>query len=347
MKSAMLYGKEQIRVTEVPKPTINSREILLKVKAASICGSDVRMIQNGYPGVDETHPLTLGHEFAGIVEAVGEDVEGYTAGMRITAAPNWGCGICHHCTRGDTHLCAAGYRAFGINKPGGFAEYVVIPEDVIRQGNITEIPDSLSFEEAALIEPFSCVLNGQELTGINTGDTVLVVGAGPIGILHALLARTTGAAKVMMNDLSAERLAVAREIMPDLVTIEGDLTQRVLAETDGRGVDVAIIAAPAPSAQEQSLQYMAMNGRVLFFGGLPKGRENVSLDSNVIHYRQLRIVGSARANIQQFKTCMALVGSGRIPVDSLVTGRYTIDEFPKAVQAAGQASGLKNVIIFE
>ena len=346
MKSVMLYGKKNIRVTDIPKPQIGSREILLKVKAASICGSDVRMIQNGYRNVDETHPLTLGHEFAGVIEEMGKEVRGYEIGMRVTAAPNWGCGICRHCICGNTHLCND-YQAFGINHPGGFSEYVVIPEEVIRQGNLTVLEDTLSFEEASLIEPFSCVLNGQEITGIRTGDTVLVVGAGPIGILHAMLAGITGASRVMMNDLSTDRLKVAKRIMPDLITIEGNLADRVMAETGNLGVDVSIIAAPAPAAQEQSLEYMAMNGRVLFFGGLPKEREQVSLNANTIHYRQLRIMGSARASIRQFRICLSLVESGRIPIARLVTGRFTLDEFDQAAAAASQASGLKNVILFD
>lgn len=346
MKSAMLYGKEQVRVTDIPQPQIGSREILLKVKAASLCGSDVRMIQNGYKNVDENHPLTLGHEFAGIIEEVGGEIQSYTTGVRVTVAPNWGCGICRHCTGGDTHLCRD-YQAFGINRPGGFAEYVVIPEEVIRQGNIVPMGEALSFEEASLVEPFSCVMNGQERTGIQAGDTVLVVGAGPIGILHAMLAGITGASKVMMNDLSNDRLRVAKELIPDLITIEGDPARRVMEETNGLGVDVSIIAAPAPTAQEESLAYMAMNGRVLFFGGLPGDREQISLNSNIVHYKQLRIVGSARANVRQFRICLSFVQNGRIPIGRLVTGRYSIDEFANAVAAAKQASGLKHVIVFD
>lgn len=346
MKAAMLYGANNVKVTEIPVPEINENELLVKVQAASLCGSDIRMIKNGYRNVDAEHPLLLGHEFSGVIEKAGAKVEGYIAGSRVAIAPNWGCGVCDHCVSGSTHLCEA-YQAFGINRPGGFAEYVVIPEKVIKQGNIAILSNDISFEAGALIEPFSCVLNGQELMDIQCGDVVLVVGAGPIGILHAMLAGISGASRVFMNDLSKERLELAKTMVEGLITIHGNLQEEVMKLTDNRGVDVSIIAAPAPAAQEQSLNYMAMNGKVLFFGGLPKDREKVSLNSNTIHYKQLRIMGSARANTRQFRTCIKLVEGGKIPIERLISNRFPIDDFPKAVQAAMNAAEMKNVIVFE
>lgn len=346
MKAAMLYGANDVRVTEIPVPEINENEILVKVKAASICGSDVRMIKNGYRNVDEDHPLVLGHEFAGVIEKVGGNVKGYTVGTKVALAPNWGCGVCDHCAAGNTHLCDT-YQAFGINRPGGFAEYVAIPEQVIAQGNIAILSEEMSYEAGALIEPFSCVFNGQELLDIRYGDVVLVVGAGPIGIFHAMLASISGASKVIMNDLNKERLELAESMVDGLITIHGNLQEEVMKLTDNRGVDVSIIAAPAPAAQEQSLNYMAMNGKVLFFGGLPKDKENVSLNSNIIHYKQLRIMGSARANVLQFRTCIKLVEGGKIPIERLISNRFAIEDFSEAVQAAMNATEMKNVIVFE
>ena len=172
MKAIQLLGKEQIQLNELPKPEISEKEVLIKVKAASICGTDVRMYKNGYPTASEETPLTLGHEISGDIVEVGAAVDFYQVGMRVAIAPNMGCGICDQCVSGNTHLCA-NYEAFGINLPGGFAEYLVIPEKAVRQGNISLIPDELSYEEAALIEPFSCVFNGQEIAGNKPGDNVM------------------------------------------------------------------------------------------------------------------------------------------------------------------------------
>lgn len=347
MKVVQLLGKEQLEINEISKPSIGEKEILVKVKAASICGTDVRMYKNGYTGVDEMHPLTLGHEIAGVIEAIGKQVKGYEVGMRVAIAPNMGCGICDQCVSGNTHLCAA-YEAFGINLPGGFAEYLKIPEKAIRQGNITILQDGISFEEAALIEPFSCVFNGQEIAGVHAGDTVLIIGSGPIGIMHAMLALSRGAGKVIMNDLQEERLNTAKTLVPELITLGSEnLQQKIMDETKNEGVDLCIVAAPAPQAQEASFNYMAMNGRLLFFGGLPKEKEQVSLNTNILHYKQLRVYGCTRASLHGYRTSAKLIASGRIPVAQLITARYTIDQFSQAMDNAKQAIGLKNVIIFE
>lgn len=346
MKAVQLLGKENLKINKISKPQIENNQILLKVKAASICGTDVRMFKNGYANVDDEHPLTLGHEVAGVIEEVGSKVSGYQVGMRVSVAPNMGCGICDLCVSGNTHLCE-NYQAFGINLPGGFAEYLVIPAHAIRQGNITPLHDDISFEEAALIEPFSCVFNGQEISGVNAGDTVLIIGSGPIGIMHAMLALARGASKIIMNDLVEERLKMAKKIVPELVIFTGyDLKEKIMHETDNRGVDLCIIAAPSPQAQEESFQYMAMNGRVLFFGGLPKEKENVSLNTNVLHYKQLRVFGCTRASLNSYRLSEKMIASGRIPVAKLITRRFSIDEFLEAMNAAEKAIGLKNVILF-
>ncbi|WP_245187041.1 alcohol dehydrogenase catalytic domain-containing protein [Enterococcus larvae] len=347
MKAVQLLGKEKLKVNVVSKPVIADNEILIKVKAASICGTDVRMYKNGYSGVDEQHPLTLGHEIAGVIEEIGKQVKGYEKGMRVAVAPNMGCGICDQCVSGNTHLCAA-YEAFGINLPGGFAEYLKVPEKAIRQGNITILQEEISYEEAALIEPFSCVFNGQEIAGIHAGDTVLIIGSGPIGIMHAMLALSKGAGKVIMNDLQEERLRTAKSLVPELVILTSEnLEQKIMEETNKNGVDLCIVAAPAPQAQEASFNYMAMNGRLLFFGGLPKEKEYVSLNTNILHYKQLRVYGCTRASLHGYRTSEKLIASGRIPVVQLITERYTIDQFTQALDNAQQAVGLKNVIVFD
>lgn len=346
MKAAQLFGKEKIQVVELVKPEISDTEILIEVKATSICGTDVRMYKNGYNNVDEQRPLTLGHEISGVIHKVGTAVPGYKVGMPVAIAPNMGCGICDQCVSGNTHLCGT-YEAFGINLPGGFAQYLKVPEKAIRQGNVTLLEAEISFEEAAMIEPFSCVFNGQEIAGVESGDVVLIIGSGPIGIMHAMLALTKGASKVIMNDLQEDRLKAAKELVPELILASREKLKEIIsAETNGVGVNLCIVAAPSPKAQEESFHYMAMNGRLLLFGGLPKDKENVSLNTNVLHYKQLRVFGCTRASLSSYRTSEKLIASGRIPLARLITKRYSIDEFEEAMQQASHAVGLKNVIVF-
>ncbi|MDN6344822.1 MAG: alcohol dehydrogenase catalytic domain-containing protein [Tetragenococcus koreensis] len=345
MKAVRLYGKEKIQLDDVEKPLINENELLLKVKAASLCGTDVRMYKNGYSGVDENSPLTLGHEVSGVIAEAGSNVTSYKVGQRISVAPNIGCGNCDQCVSGNTHLCA-NYQAFGINLPGGIAEYLKIPGEAIQQGNITLLADETSFEQAALIEPFSCVFNGQAIAAVYPGDTVLIIGGGPIGIMHAMLAFSQGASQVILNDRHEERLAAATKILPKLTVLTSeDLANKISEETQGQGVNLCIVAAPSPEAQTESMHYMATNGRLLFFGGLPKDRENVPLNTNILHYKQLRIFGCTRASISSYRTSEKLIASGQVPIERLITNRYPIEEFKQALENAEKSVGLKNMIV--
>jgi L-iditol 2-dehydrogenase len=346
MLAAKLFGTNDVRVVECEVPSITDDEILLKTKAAAICGSDLRMIGNGYKGVDEQHPLTLGHEIAGVIERVGNSVKGYRTGMRVSLAPNMGCGVCDQCVSGNTHLCPD-YRAFGINMDGGFAEYVRIPAAAVSQGNIVVLEDNIPFEVAAVFEPMSCVLNGQERAQVRLNDTVLIVGAGPIGVMHAMLARAKGASKILIRDFSKERMEQCVQIDPSAVAIERDDLKAAVTElTGGRGVDVCITACPSSAAQASSLELMAMNGRVLFFGGLPSGKDHVTMQTNLIHYRQLGVFGSARSSVSQYRDIAKLYAAGHLDLSKIITRTFGVKEFPSAVEYAKSAQGLKTVITF-
>jgi len=346
MKAAKLFGPNDIRVLDCPIPEINDNEILLKTKAAAICGTDLRMVGNGYKGVDEAHPLVLGHEIVGIIEQVGKNVKGYTKGMRVAIAPNIGCGICDWCVSGDTHLCPE-YTAFGINMDGGFAEYVRVPQNAITQGNIMILDDSMPLDAAALVEPASCVLNGQLRTGIRLNDKVLIIGAGPIGIMHGLLAKVVGVAKVYIRDLSVQRMNQSVELISGAESIpESDLEAAAKRLTGGRGFDVTITACPAPAAQADALKVTGMNGRILFFGGLPAGKDEVTLATNHIHYKQLSIFGSTRGNVNQYRAVANMVAAGTLKLSALISRRYPLAEFSDALEYAKKAEGLKTVITF-
>ena len=344
MKAVQLVGKEQLRLTQVPVPEPGEEEALLRVRAASICGTDVRMFRNGYKDVSEEHPLIMGHEFAGDIVKVGSRVTSLRPGQKVSVAPNIGCGTCDMCVSGQTHLCEH-YEAFGVTMDGGFAEYVRIPERAIRQGNIAPLDEEISYQEAALVEPLSCVYNGQKLLGMRPGDDILIIGMGPIGIMHIMVAKLYGAGKIYVNDLSEERVRKAKELFPDVRPIIGDVKEG-FASWGQKGVDVCIIAAPSAIAQQQSLEYMNMNGRLLFFGGLPDSKKIVPINTNLIHYKQLRIQGCTRQSIAEYRLCAKLVNDGRIPLGLIMSDTYRIEDFQTAIENAAAAKGLKHVIEF-
>jgi L-iditol 2-dehydrogenase len=306
------------------------------------------MFRGGAKGVGPQTPLILGHELSGVVEQAGRSVAGIREGQRVAVAPNMGCGTCDACVSGNTHFCENGYRGFGINLPGGFAEFLLVPAEAVRQGNICPIPAGVSFAAAALAEPLSCVFNAFQRYALRPGDRVLIIGAGPIGLMHARLARLGGAARVFLNDLSAERLEACRRLEPDLTTIPGgDPLAQAMEATAGRGMDVVVTACPAPEAQVTALKVAAVNGRVVFFGGLPADRAVVPLDTNLIHYRQLVVTGTARQNVSMFRQILRLIENGLVAVDDLVSARWPLERTGEAFQSVMRASGLKHVVSFE
>lgn len=345
MLALRLYGPGDIRLEEVPVPEINEQEILLKTDAAAVCGTDVRMWQNGQKGVDAEHPLILGHEFAGTIVKVGKQVPFYREGMQVAMQPNIGCGICDRCVDGKFHLCDD-YRAFGINMDGAFAEYVKIPAEAVTRGNLMVLPEGVTPAEAAVTEPLSCAYNGFTKCFVQPGEYAMVVGAGPIGFCHALLLHMAGAV-VLMNDISAERLAEVKEKLPFVETYSGDdLAGFVKQWTHGRGLDVAITACPVPAVQAAMLPLMNYGGRVNFFGGIPASKQPVAIDTNQIHYHELYVTGSTRSSIAQFRKTLEFVSKGLLDVNAMITDQYELKDILTAFENARQAKGIKHVIKF-
>ena len=342
MKAALLYGKKDLRVEDIPVPEIGEEEVLVRVKRAAICGTDVRMYQYGVSD-PSVLPMVIGHEFAGIIEAVGKKVSRYKEGMRVTVAPNMGCGTCDDCIRGMSHMCR-NYRALGINLNGAFAEYIRITAHAVNAGNSVEISDRLSFSEAAIAEALSSVLTGCQQCRIRPGDTVLIIGAGPIGIMHGMLAKMSGASRVFINDISENRLKECKEIDPFFTTVYGNLEETVSKETEQKGTDVVITACPVPAVQQEALELAAKYGRVCFFGGLPEEKKMVLLNSNAIHYKQLSVTGTMRASLSQFKEVVKFLEAGIVDVRKLITRELPLEEIQKGFEFACASNGLKNVI---
>ena len=344
MKAARLYGIEDIRVEDIEVPSIAEDEVLIRVKATFICGTDVRFYKSGKPG-DSDQPLVAGHEIAGVIEKVGSEVTGYRPGMRVGVAPNYGCGICDLCTSGNSHMCLDS-KALGVSMDGGFAEYMRVPAAAVAQGNISPLEDTISFEEAALAEPLSCVYSAYEKIGIYPGDHVLVIGAGPIGLMHVKVALLAGAAAVYVTDISTERLQLAKTLVPEVTVLENDgLLDAVKKHTGGRLMDLVITAASVAQIQEQAFSYVGIDSRVMFFGGLPSGKSVVRLDTNDIHYKQLTVAGTTRQSLRQYRTCLKLIASGRLKVSDLVTSSAPLEDIDKVIANVAAGKGLKSVIV--
>lgn len=346
MLSIRYHGPKDLRIDEMSKPEIGADELLIKTEAAAICGSDVRMWQSNLIQSNVSLPLVLGHEFAGTIVATGRNVDYYQEGMRVAIAPNYGCGVCDQCVSGNTHLCS-NYQAFGINFDGAFAEFVRVPAIPIRSGNLVVLPDSVSAEEAALNEPLSCVYNGFTKCRPQAGEIAMVVGAGPVGLLHAQLLSMAGLT-VIMNDLSESRLNLSRNVLPSIITYQGSdgLADYIESVTLGRGLDVVIVACPVPSVQASVLSLMNYGGRINFFGGIPKSAQPVAIDTNIIHYKELYLTGSTRASVSQYRKTLDFILSGRISLKSIITNRVPLSNGLEAFQYAEKGIGLKNIIVF-
>ena len=341
MKAVRLYGAKDLRVEEVQKPRISENEILMRVRAATICASDIRSYNYGNGRMRP--PRILGHEIAGDVEEIGSSVKGYDSGMKITLNPNIFCGRCVFCVTGRHQLCDE-RRALGFDVDGGFAEHLLIPFESIRTGAVCEIPDNVSYEQAALIEPISCCLHAQTLVKVGAGDTVTIIGAGPMGIMHTVMAKALGASKVIVSEISEQRLQTAVDFGADVAVnpAKEDLASRVFEATERHGSDVVIVAVGSRSALEQALGLLSKGGRVCFFAGLQKGKESVRLNANIIHYRETVVLGSFASTPYEFYQTVRLAASGKLlNMKPIVTHRFSLDDASKAFEAALSGRALK------
>jgi L-iditol 2-dehydrogenase len=347
MKAAVYYGPGDLRIEESPLPEIGPGDILLKVGACAICGTDMRIFRHGHRGVKI--PQIVGHEIAGTVAEIGKDVKGYAVGDKVAVDPIVSCGECFYCRRGLTNLCLTfkeNYEAFGYYYPGGFAEYMRIPEKAIRRGNLILIKDDLALEEAAIAEPMACALNGQMLSQVGVGDHVLIIGAGPIGCMHISLAKTLGATKVIISEFQEGRLNLARQFGADIYVnpMQEDLKEVLMKVTNGIGPSVIIISAPARKAQEMALDLAANQARINFFGGLPKDDHLVNLDSNVIHYKELFIHGTSGTTSNHIHKCIELMAGKRVNASQIISKVISLEELPAMLVEAEKGNYLKIIV---
>jgi len=344
MKASVFEGLDQLSVKEVPLPEVSAGSILVRVKACAVCGSDVRIFHHGNNRV--APPQTLGHEIAGIVEAVGTNVQKFKPGDRVAIGADVPCGQCVFCEAGIGNNCQINY-AIGYQFPGGFAEYILLNETTVNYGPIHKLPDNVSYNEGAMAEPLACILNALELTPVKLNDVVVVLGAGPIGMMLCRVAKICGAKKTILINRSKPRLDMAKKLNIADVYIQSSTTdevKEVLAETDGLGADVIFTASPSPEAQISAVNMAKNRARINFFGGLPKDKGIVSIDTNRIHYKEIIVTGAHGSMPVHHSKAIDMIASGVVDVKQFVTHSFPLEEINAAFEAAEKHEGLRVVV---
>jgi L-iditol 2-dehydrogenase len=327
MRAALLYGVKDLRIREVEIPEIEYGEVLVKVRAATTCGTDLKIFQRGYVNGVIKLPTVFGHEWAGDVVEVGEGVSWLKKGMRVRAGNSAPCLRCRMCQKGNYNLCEDMMWLWGA-----YAEYIKIPSRMVLV-NTQEIPSHVSYEEAAITEPLACVLHGVEKAGVKLGDTVAIIGAGPIGLLHLLTVKKMGASQVIISDMVDERLQLACKLGAD-ETINAkneDPIEKTKKLTDGYGADIVIEAIGLPATWEQALKMARKGGTVLEFGGCPPKTE-IKVSTEQLHYGETTLLGAFHTTPTHFKKALNLIASGNINVKPLITKKMELDKIAEAFE---------------
>ncbi len=341
MKAAVFEKIETIVVREVPVPACEAGGILVRVESCCICGGDMRNFHIGLRyGVQQQ---IMGHEISGVVEEVGSDIKRFKAGDRVAIAPDVSCGECYYCKRGLVNLCM-NHRMLGTNWPGGFAQYIYLPPEVVQHGFIEPIPGHLSFDEAAMAEPASSVIACQEQNNVSPGDTVVIMGDGPIGCLHIEVARARGASKIILSGHS--RLEMAATFAPDIMidAYKEDPVKAVLQATEGIGADIVICAAPVTTIQQQAVEMVRKRGKVILFGGVNRNNPMTTLDSNLIHYNEISVTGAFSYPAAGLKRAVQMIAEGKIAAKKYVTKAVGLDGIPEGIAYAEQRKALRVVV---
>ena len=341
MKACVFHEPGRISVEEMPEPRPGPRELLLRVGAAAICYSDIRV----YRGQKKARSGVIpGHETAGVIVQAGEGVSQFQPGDRVAICPILACGHCRFCLQGKRNRCLS-RRTLGYEEDGGLAEYMLIPRQLLELGHVLPLPEGLSLETAALMEPLACVLNSLESCGVVPGSSLFVVGAGPMGLLHLMLARVMGAEPIFVSEPDAGRRDYARRFGASLVLDPGhdDIREAVLEATRGLGADAVVVTAGLPEVLEPSVELVRLQGSLSLFAGFPPGTR-VPFDPNIIHYRELVLTGSQNATTDQYGRALRLLPL--MPeVAELTTHRFPIEDAVKTYESRLAGEGLKSMVV--
>ena len=349
MRAAFMTDVNAVEVRQTEEPKLDPRGAVLRVEACGICGTDARTFFNGDPRAPV--PWVLGHEPVGVLEEVGPEADlppGVERGDRVFLGSILTCGGCRWCLEGFQNLCEHhllyGYEPF----PGAYAEWAAVPP--IATKNLIPLPPELSSDLATVADPFACALNGVEVLDVRLGDTVVILGTGPIGCWQALMCRDRGASRIYMTDVKPDRLDAAMEVVGEFVDdafVAGDDNgvEAVKSRTGGAGADRVSVAAPSKQAQQAALEMAAKRANVVYFAGLPKHDPVSPLDMNELHYKELAILGAYGATHRQYRITIDYLDRRQEELARVVTHRFSLDHIAEAFETIREGSGLKMVIL--
>lgn len=347
MKAVILHGPQNYpnnyEVMDVPMPICGPDDIVVKMKAAALCGTDKRIF-TGSKTKGVRPDSVVGHEISGLISEVGSNVKDYFVGERVAIANVIPCGHCAACLSGRENACTE-RKAIGYEFDGGFEEYVRIPDICIKSGNVVKLPDDISFAAGALIEPLACCLRG--LRNVETGinDTVLVIGAGPIGLMHVQLSKISGAKKVYVSEPDAQKRELAKKLGADVTidSINENLSQIIMDDTNGEGVDRIVMAIGVNALVNSILKLCKRGGTVCLFAGFPNGKMS-EIDPSIIHYNEINVNGSTAYRRIDYLQATDMVRKKMIDLDAIVSHRFSLDDFRQALDVHMSGEGLKVII---
>ncbi|MEX0785846.1 MAG: alcohol dehydrogenase catalytic domain-containing protein [Dehalococcoidia bacterium] len=341
MKALVFHEPERIAVEDVAKPAPGPGEVLVRVGATGICYSDIRV----YRGLKHARPGVIpGHETAGVVAEIGAGVTGVAKGDRVMVCPLVVCGRCAFCRSGRRNRCLE-RKTLGYDEHGGLAEYLLAPAALVALGHLLPVPDGLPMQRAAATEPLACVLNSLETCGLRPGQSLALAGAGPMGLLHVLLARRLGAGTIIVSEPDEERAAIARRFGASEVVDPrtAKLSEAVLERTDGLGADAVVITAGLSDVLDESMAAVRRQGVVSLFAGFPPNT-SVPFDPNIVHYNEIRLTGSQNATLDQFQRTLELLPN--LPeIDDVTTHRFALADAAQAYEVRLRNEGLKSMVL--
>ncbi len=343
MKAAVYEGVGKFAVKEVENPKLPHGGCIIEIEYCAICGTDVKAYVHGNPRMKP--PLILGHEFCGRITELDPYVKEFKVGDRVTLATSLPCGRCYLCQEGVSNMCE-NIQPVGTGLSGAFCKYLVLPYQALAHGNLLKVPDNVKSESASLSEPLGCVINGQLIVGVRGGDTVVVIGAGPIGWMHVGVAKAFGASRVILVQRSRSRLDMAKGIKADetICSDEEDPLKRVNELTGGRGAEVVIVSCPSHDAQADSIKMVRKGGRISFFSSLPKDKPEATLNTNLLHYKELRVCGSSDSRPYHQRLALELLSMGKIDVSGLITHKFPLSRILEGLEIMRKKEGLKVLI---
>lgn len=344
MKAAILNDNKGIVVKDLELPEVGQNEILVRMKACGICGSDLEKVFGNY-GMKSSK---IGHEPVGEIAEIGTLVKGFSKGDRVFVHHHVPCHACRYCRSGNYTMCDE-YQSSNI-EPCGVSEFIHVPEWNVSKGGVVKIPESINYYQAALIEPVSCCLRSLNKLKINKGDSVIIFGAGPTGLMHLILAKIFGISKVILIDVNNFRLEFVRRINPDVLTINIkkmdnlSFLKEIQSKLGSDGADCAIICTSSPSAFTQAIEVTRRGGIISLFGVPPKGAE-IGVNLNKIYSKELSVIPSYATSEIEIHQTISLMENGIIDLEQLITHKFKIGDSKKALECAHDGQDSMKIII--